>query len=95
MATHQSITINLLGQKINLKANEDPRRVQEVVDIVTEKIRKAEKRTKTNVPHHVALLALLEMASDLIDAKNNFMTREYEINQKSKELLNLFEAEFQ
>lgn len=90
----QSIEVTLLGQKIALKTSGDPEVVQQVVELVTSRIKDMEKRSRSIVPHHVALLALLDLAQDYVQAKNKTTDHLRKVDQRTQELLNLVEAEF-
>ena len=90
-----SIELKLLGQKIVLKTNSDPKVVSEVVELVRDQIREAEKSTRSPVPHHVALLALLNLAEHHIQTKNQLTDHQKQLDLKSKELIDLIESEFQ
>lgn len=94
MAQVQSIEINLLGQKISLKSQGDFQLTQEVVRMVSSKIREAEKRQTSQAPHHVALLALLSLAEEYLLAKKRSLEHYAQIEKKSEELFSLLETEF-
>jgi hypothetical protein len=90
----QSVEINLLGQKIVLKtAGEDPEFVGEVIALVTNRLKDAENRSKSPAPHHVALLALLDLGSEYAHAKKRAGEHRRAIDEKSQELLGMIEAE--
>jgi cell division protein ZapA (FtsZ GTPase activity inhibitor) len=91
--TH-SIEVKLLGQKIVLRTAGDPELVREVVDLVTIKLRESEGRGKSPAPHHVALLALLDLAEEYVKAKRRAADHRQQVDDKSRELLGLLEAEF-
>jgi cell division protein ZapA (FtsZ GTPase activity inhibitor) len=89
------IEIKLLGQKIALKApGTDPDHAREVVGLVAERLAHAEKRSKAGTAsHQVALLALLDLADEYIQARER--TREFkrDIQEKSGKLAGLIESE--
>lgn len=90
----QTIDIQLLGQKITLKSSGDPEVVQEVVDLVKRKIGEAEGRKKGVMPpHHVALLALLDMAEEYVQAKRRVAAYQREVDDKSREIQTLIQTE--
>ena len=89
----QSVEVRLLGQKISLKSSGEAENVREVAAVVSERLKRAEARLKGNVPHHVALLALFELAEDWIEAKNRVQEHQGRVEAKSQELLALLETE--
>ena len=88
-----SIEIRLLGQKIPLKTSGDSETTQEVVELVAELLDKVEKRSKTLASHQVALLALLELAEEYIQAKKRLTEFQKKIHVKSGELFHKIETE--
>ncbi|MCM2323395.1 MAG: cell division protein ZapA [Oligoflexia bacterium] len=98
MLKREAVEIRLLGQRIALRATDpDPARIDEVVKLVTAKIHKAEKRAPKGLtsPHQVALLALLELAEEYIEAKRKTAAFKGEVEERSSRLLNLIEAGLQ
>ena len=85
--------VSLLGEKITLKTAGDPEHVREVIGLVNERIAAAEKRIKTGAPHHVALLALLDLAEEYVQAKKRAGFHKKDLDDKSRELVGLIEAE--
>lgn len=83
----QSIELKILGQKITLKTKEDADKVRVVMDLVSGRLADAEKRSKTGTqPTHVALLALLDLASDYVESKNRVAIFKQEVSKKSKKI---------
>ena len=63
--------MKLAGQKIVLKASHgDPDLIREIVDLVSVKLKNAEKRGKGTAAHQVALVALMDLAEEYIRAKH-------------------------
>lgn len=83
------LEINLLGRRIVLKSGGDPELAAEVVRIVSDRINQAEKRARDQVPHHVALLALLDLAEAHVQAKRKVASHQKGVEEKSQELLTL------
>lgn len=95
LSTNSPIEIRLLGEKISLKSSGDPELVKEVIEIVRIRIREAEKRVRGTVPpHHVAMIALLEMAEEYVQAKHRALNYRSQVDEKTRELSHLIEAEF-
>jgi cell division protein ZapA (FtsZ GTPase activity inhibitor) len=89
-----SLEIKLAGQKIVLKATEsDPALLREIVDLVTTKIKDAEKRGKGSASHQVALLALLDLAADYVQAKRRTTEYKREMNSRSDSLMRILDSE--
>lgn len=90
----KSCDIRLCGQKIPLKAREtDPALTREVIELVSSKIKTAEKRAKSAAPHLVALLALMDIAEEYINAKHRTAAFKREMNDRSDTLMRLLESE--
>ncbi|MCM2278376.1 MAG: cell division protein ZapA [Oligoflexia bacterium] len=96
MPKSEALEIKLLGQRIALKATQtDPVRTREVVEFVSAKLRKAEKRAPKGLvsPHQVALLALLELADEYLEAREKTSVFKEEIERRSSRLLSIIESE--
>lgn len=88
------VEIRLLGQRIALKTAGDPELIQEVLKVVTRRIEDAEKRVKSGIPHHVALLAILDLAEEHVQSKRRMAEHQKQVEDKTRELKSLIEAEF-
>ncbi|MBS1961854.1 MAG: cell division protein ZapA [Bdellovibrionales bacterium] len=81
------IEIPLMGQKIVLKTQADPKLVEEVTALVKERIGNSEKRVKNaNAPHLAALLALFDVAEDYVEAKRKIQEHQSELLAKVSQL---------
>ena len=81
------IEIPLMGQKIVLKTQADPRLVEEVTALVIERLAASEKRVKNaNAPHLAALLALFDVAEDYVEAKRKILEHQGELTAKVQQL---------
>lgn len=89
----ETVELKVLGQKLVLKSDADPARSRRVVEWVTQRVMAIEKRlgatSKTSVipPMHVALLALLEIAQEYLDAKDRMEKHQAETNLIAKKLM--------
>lgn len=94
MAT-EKIELSLFGQKIVLKHREqDPKLVAQAVSLVEQKIKEAQTRTpKGSAPHHVAVVALLDLAAEYLQAKSRTEDFKREVDRKSSELMSWIETE--
>jgi cell division protein ZapA (FtsZ GTPase activity inhibitor) len=87
MSSSQKVEIQLLGQKVSLKASEsDPALLKEIVELVSSKVKSAEKRTKGGIASQVLLLALLEIAEEYVKAKHRTIHFKREVGEKSENL---------
>lgn len=92
---NHSVEVRLLGQKVALKSQGDPDRVREVVDLVSERLKEAEARARgTMAPHHVALLAMLDLAEEYVSAKERFGRHQEQVQETSRGLSSWIKAEF-
>lgn len=90
-----TIEVQLLGQRIALKSSSDPAVIQEVINLVSSKLNEVEGRMKKNsASHTVALLALLDIAEEYVQSKRRVVEYRDSVNEKSKQLNELIEAEF-
>jgi cell division protein ZapA (FtsZ GTPase activity inhibitor) len=92
---NQSVEINLLGQKTVLKTSGDPEEIREVVDLVSAKIKRAEERSKGQVPHHIALLALLELGEEYIQARKRFGNQKKKMEETTREIVKFMKVDGQ
>ena len=87
--------IKLLGQRIVLKSSEtDPEIIAQVVQLVTLKLSEAESRRRGAAPHQAALVALLDLAEEYVNAKKRALDFKQQLDDKSSHLLSWVEAEF-
>ncbi len=87
------IEVRLLGQRISLRTHGEPEIVNEVVALVSQLLENAEKRSSAPVSHHVALLALLDLAEEYVRAKKRASVQQQKMDEKSSELRKLIDAE--
>jgi cell division protein ZapA (FtsZ GTPase activity inhibitor) len=90
-----ALEVSIQGQRIPLRAREDdPGKVQEVIELVSQRLRDAEKRSRTSTaPHQVALLALLDLAEEHLLMKQKTEIFKRTMSEKSERLISLLEAE--
>ncbi len=93
--TQMPVEIKLLGQRVVLKSSElDPETVQQVVKLVSTKLTEAENRSKGAAPHQIALLALLDLAEEYLQAKARTQDFKTRVDEKTNQLLGFLETEF-
>lgn len=79
--------IKLMGQKIVLKTQADPKLVEEVTALVVARLAASEKRIKSGgAPHLAALLALFDVAEDYVEAKRKINEHQAELIRKVQQL---------
>ena len=66
---------------------------KEIVELVQERIDAAEARLPTGAIHHVALLALFDLAEEYVQAKRRTAKYKKTVDEKSGELFSLLESE--
>lgn len=89
------VELSLFGQKIVLKHRaEDPELVDRVVGLVNLKVKEAQARVpKGSAPHHITLVALLDLAAEYLQAKSRTEVFKDEVDRKSTELMSWIETE--
>ncbi|MBC7385537.1 MAG: cell division protein ZapA [Cryobacterium sp.] len=86
-STEHVIEIPLMGQKVVLKTQADPRLVAEVTALVIERLEASSLRVKnSNAPHLAALLALFDIAEDYVEAKRKVQDHQSELILKVQQL---------
>lgn len=92
--TPAAIEVKIQGQRIALKASgSDPEVVREVLSLVSERLRDAEKRGKGAASHQIVLLALLDVAEEYVRAKRRTIDLQGQMERKASQLLSLLETE--
>ncbi len=86
---NEPFEIQLLGRRIVLKSGGEPEVAREVIALVNERIQTAEKRSRDQVPHHIALLALLDLAESHVRARHRVADHQRQVEEKSQALLSL------
>lgn len=88
------IEIPLMGQKIVLKTQADPKLVEEVTALVRERLNVSEKRVKNaNAPHLAALLALFDITEDYVEAKRKIQEHQLELLEKVQQVQSWIDSE--
>jgi hypothetical protein len=88
------IELALFGQRIVLKASAgDPELVKRTVDLVTSRIEEAQSKAKGAAPHHVTLLALMDLAAEYLQAKDRTADFKKQVDAKSARLMDWIETE--
>ena len=89
-----SVELKILGQKIAVKSPvADSERMQQVAELVADRIREAEAKVNTGAaPHHVTLLALFYLAEEYLSAKDRAADYFERLERKHSELTSSLEA---
>lgn len=88
------IEITLMGQKVVLKTQADPKLVEEVTALVLDRLAASERRVKNaNAPHLAALLALFDVAEDYVEAKRKIQLHQAELMMKVQQLQSWVDSE--
>jgi len=88
----KTIDLEFLGQRMALKSKGDPEVADQVVDLVNARLKDAEKRARGLPAHKVALLALLELAEEMVQAKNRATVYQGEVRQKAENIKKFIET---
>lgn len=92
--TKHVIEIPLMGQKVVLKTQADPKLVEEVTALVRERLSVSEKRVKNaNAPHLAALLALFDVTEDYVEAKRKIQEHQKELLEKIQQVQSWIDSE--
>ncbi len=84
--------IELRGQKIPIRSQGEPELVEETLRLARAGIRSAESRVRREqAPHHVLLLAYLELAEEYVRATRGLATYQQEVASKAESLMNLLD----
>jgi hypothetical protein len=87
------IELALFGQKIVLKHRaQDPELAAAAAGLVTQKVKDAQSRVgKGSAPHHIAVIALLDLAAEYLQAKSRTEELLRDFDAKSGELKRLID----
>ena len=92
---NQSIEIRVAGQRFALKnSNSDSEHVQQVLALVTRKLKEVETRSPAGAaPYQILLLALVDVAEEYIKSKKSTIEYRNQLEEKSHHLFSLIESE--
>ncbi|MGK5090032.1 cell division protein ZapA [Bdellovibrionota bacterium FG-2] len=84
--------IRIAGQKVPLKATGlDPELARETIDLVARKIAVIELRARNLSPHHIAVLALVDLAEEYVKSKQRTVEFKQQVEEKISRLSVLLE----
>jgi cell division protein ZapA len=87
----RSVTVEVAGQKFTLKTDASEAYVESLAAFVTEKIAEVKTSTRTFSTHALAILAALNIADDLFQARQSGRELKRRVREKSERLLELLE----
>ena len=92
---NELVELDILGHSVKLKSQGDPAFIDEVVDIVDQKIKQTQEKTGQAgiAAHQVALLACLDLAEEYLKMKKRAQSFQEQVTTKSKRLKHLLEEE--
>ena len=73
--TNRAVNIELLGQKITFKSDANPEHLDKVIQFAEQRISDAMSKAQgkgVQAPHWIALLALLDVCDDYLQAEERF-----------------------
>ena len=95
MAQKTQIEIDLLGEKLLLRASEDPEIVQEVAELVKlrlhESRRRLSQKSQAISRQNILLLALLDLAEEYVKSKRRSLVHRSKIGSKLVEIRSMLE----
>ncbi len=95
MAQKTQIEVDLLGEKLLLRASEDPEIVQEVAELVKLRLQESRRRLsqKAEAPsrQNILLLALLDLAEEYVKSKRRSLVHRSRIGTKLVEIRSMLE----
>ena len=89
----QTVEVEILNQKYNIKTDTDPKWVQEVADFLNEKIREVISSKAQLNKEKVAVLTALNLAGELLKFKKETEFYKKHVSKRSQELMKLLEAQ--
>lgn len=72
MANSTGVSVTLKGERIPVKASADSHIADEVVQLAQARLDQVIERNPNRAAHHIALLALLDLAQDHVLARKDF-----------------------
>ena len=89
------VELEVLGHSVKLKSQGDPEFIDEVVDLVDQRLKETEEKT-THLgvaAHQVALLACLDLAEEYLKVKKSVSQFQSKVSEKSSKLKTLLEED--
>jgi cell division protein ZapA len=90
-AVKRSVTVEVAGQRLTLKTEADEAYVQALAAFVTEKIGEVKSSSRTYSTHALAILAALNIADDLFQARQLSRALKERVRETSRRMLELID----
>ena len=88
----RSVTVDVAGQKLQLRTDADERYVASLAEFVSEKIGEVKASSRTFSTSIVAVLAALNIADELFQLREREAELRRRVREKSERLLELLES---
>jgi cell division protein ZapA len=89
----RSVTVEVAGQKLTLKTDADEAYVKSLARFVTEKIDEARAATRTVSTQSLAILAAMNVADELYQARRGAADLRRRVREKSRTILEIIERD--
>jgi cell division protein ZapA (FtsZ GTPase activity inhibitor) len=89
----RSVTVEVAGQKFQLKTDGDEAYVKSLARYVTEKIDEAKQSARTVTTQSLVILAALNIADDLFQTRRSSSELKRRVRDKSRTILDLLDKE--
>ena len=87
------VKIRILDQELSLRINTDEAEVMAAAELVREKTEEYRESTGSNVKHNVVILAALDIANELLQLKDSYLSYRERVETRSREIIDAIEAE--
>ncbi len=93
--TSPPLELEFMGEKISLKANAGNRETEAAILIAAQKLKEVEEKVPRAAPYKIAVLALLNLAEDMVRSQNKVVEHQEAFQRTAKELRDLIQEECQ
>lgn len=88
----RTYNVEIMGQKFVIKSDETQEHVNQVIDYVSDKMKKISKMQKVMSVNDISILTLLNVTDELFKQKEEIKTYKDKLMQKSKNILRIIDA---
>lgn len=89
----RSVSVQIAGQRYGLRSDADDQTVKELAAFVDSRIKDIHKQTRTADTQSAAILAALQIAEELFQARDAHAQLKQKVREKGRSLLHLLERE--
>ncbi len=89
----RSVSVEVGGQKLNLKTDADEEYVRALARLVNQKLNEAKSGSRAVATQSLAILAAMSIADDFLQARQRDAAFRKEVKQRSRQLLELLDKE--